>query len=85
MGDPALQVPKKQVDTEERYNNNDKTKRNGEDDHDDYNKKDGDLFLNSFPDLLSPFTTERDPCTKLELTRTDPEKARKIKVLTSAI
>jgi len=35
---PALQVPEKQVDTEEHYNNYnnyEKTKRNGDDDHDD--------------------------------------------------
>ena len=88
VGDPALQVPEKQVDTEERCNNcnnYDKTKRNGDDDHDDYNKKDEDLFLNSFPDLLPQFSTERDPWTKLELTLIDPEKARKFKVLTSPI
>ena len=53
MDDPTLQVPEKQVDTEEHYNNYnnyDKTKRNGDDDHDDANNRDGDLCLISYPD-----------------------------------
>ena len=64
LDNPTLQLPEKQVDTEEHYDNYNiysKTRRNGDDHQDDYNKRDGDLFLNSFPDLLPPFTTKPDP------------------------
>ena len=57
VDDPSLQVPEKQVDTEEHYNNYnnyDKTKRNGDDDHDDANNRDGDLCLISYPGLPPP-------------------------------
>ena len=43
------------MDTEEHYNNYnnyEKTKGNGDDDHDDANNRDGGLSLISYPDLL---------------------------------
>ena len=54
---PALQVPEKQVDTEEHYNNYnnyEKTKTNGDADHDDVNNRDGGLSQIPYPDLLPP-------------------------------
>ena len=45
------------MDTEEHYNNYNnygKTKRNGDDDHDYANNRDGGLSLISYPDLLTP-------------------------------
>ena len=50
LDNPTLQLPEKQVDTEEHYdnyNNYSKTKRNGDDHQDDYNKRDGELIPRS--------------------------------------